>query len=183
MKRCGVRDLLAALGVIRHALCESNKLPVHKLGRSIEKHGIASEYEELVAEKFRAARVDIPNDLQKIVRQLPESSDYAVRGLVEVVHQMSDVIVGMATVVDNLLVNQQSQTVALKTANNQMNTLASMKLPHGAFLGYANLCRDWVIENNPPFEFMNLKALMHKWTPSARCPKEDLVTQCTDFAR
>ncbi|KAL6726411.1 hypothetical protein Aduo_008384 [Ancylostoma duodenale] len=31
------------------------------------------------------------------------------------------------------------------------------------------------------FLLINLKELIHKWTPSARCHKEDLVTQCVDF--
>ncbi|RCN26837.1 hypothetical protein ANCCAN_27435 [Ancylostoma caninum] len=56
-----------------------------------------------------------------------------------------------------------------------------MKLPKGAYLGYANLVHDWLIEERPPFKLVNLKELMLKWSPSGRCHKEDYVTQCMDF--
>ncbi|EYB96883.1 hypothetical protein Y032_0146g2558 [Ancylostoma ceylanicum] len=96
---------------------------------------------------------------------------------------VSDTILGLATMIDGLQLRLERQSTAIVNASHQVTKLARMPLPKEAFFGAKNVHQQWIIPEKPPFKRQDLKALLRSWVPNARTPTSDFATLTTDFAR
>ncbi|EYC14826.1 hypothetical protein Y032_0039g28 [Ancylostoma ceylanicum] len=166
-------------------LLQSNSLSLAGLGQVIAQHECGAEYQELVTTRLRDARVSInaAKALQIAAAQMPESSDSVVRAMLDLVAQQSDVIVGLTSVVDSIMLNVKDLRGELTRASNGMAKPMEKKLPEETHLHYKNLTRQWNIPQMEPFRAMNLNTLMDGWRRSSRARDDDHVSHCVDFYR
>ncbi|KAL6735747.1 hypothetical protein Aduo_006159 [Ancylostoma duodenale] len=154
-------------------------VPLQDLGKIVSNNSVATEYEELVCEGLKSVRLDIEKikTVQSFITRLPSSSD--VRDLVGNVKELSDIVMGLATVVDSTLVAANTFRNALRTATNNMTKITQMKLPEGASLNAKNVLSHWIVPEKSPFLKKDLQGVILKWKRSP----EDRMTHCTDFVR
>ncbi|RCN51755.1 hypothetical protein ANCCAN_02115, partial [Ancylostoma caninum] len=158
---------------------------LEKLGAAVVRNGSAGEIENFVREKLKDVRVQVAEvkSIHNAINALPISSDSVVTGLVGVVKSLSEVIIGMSTVMDGMLVNQENLRNSVKTANNCITRMTRLKLPNGVCLSASNMKTSWKIPVQPPFVECDLRELMGRWRRSGRATEEDHLTHCTDFMR
>ncbi|KAL6742946.1 hypothetical protein Aduo_016037 [Ancylostoma duodenale] len=171
-KRHGNRSLMcnqsATLSEKAKELLSARLVPLQDLGRIVSNNSVATEYEELVCEGLKSVRLDIEKikTVQSSIGLLPSSSDTIVRDLVGNVRELSDIVMGLATVVDSTFVAANTFRNALRTANNNLTKITQMKLPEGASLNAKNVLSHWIVPGKSPFLKKDLKDVIVKWKMS-----------------
>ncbi|KHJ87277.1 hypothetical protein OESDEN_12952 [Oesophagostomum dentatum] len=142
-----------------------------------------SEYTEFIMERLRACRPNVSEvkRLQESLCNLPVSSDNIVRRLVEIIGEQTNVIIGLCSVVDSVVLNFEALSSKMQRTAAQITKVADAKLPVETNLHESNLTRSWNIRSAPPFKAFNLNKLMRKWRIPGRCRPTDHVSHCVDF--
>ncbi|RCN51337.1 hypothetical protein ANCCAN_02490, partial [Ancylostoma caninum] len=143
------------------------------------------EYFEIISERAKQLRVDVnaTKEIQAAMARLPQSSDSIVRQLADIVAQQADVIVGLSSVVDSLLVKMNTLCASQQGTICNSQKVEEISLPEGTHLHGKNLTRQWDVPSIPPFKAFNLNALLNGWRRPGRTRSDDHVSQCVDFFR
>ncbi|VDO29271.1 unnamed protein product [Heligmosomoides polygyrus] len=172
-----------------------DKLPLGKLGLAICQHDILADYHTFISCKMGDVRPDVEEGkrIAQTLSSVQQPSDLALRQLMNVVSDQSNMIVGLTAAVDSCMVRlTQLQKQLAEAVSSVVKKTPEAKLPEETCLAFENLTQLWRIPqlavlwpdlSNAHFKSVDLNKKMQKWIRTKRGKPHDHVTACTDFFR
>ncbi|VDO88854.1 unnamed protein product [Heligmosomoides polygyrus] len=179
----------------KNLLMTKDKLPLGKLGLAICQHDILADYHTFISCKMGDVRPDVEEGkrIAQTLSSVQQPSDLALRQLMNVVSDQSNMIVGLTAAVDSCMVRlTQLQKQLAEAVSSVVKKTPEAKLPEETCLAFENLTQLWRIPqlavlwpdlSNAHFKSVDLNKKMQKWIRTKRGKPHDHVTACTDFFR